>query len=222
MRNKINNGDCFELIKDIDSNSIDLVLTDVPYGMSFQSNHRKEKHKKIANDDNLDWLPSWVEEMKRVCKINSHVYIFCSWHYVDVFKRELSNFFNIKNILIWEKNNTGMGDLYGDYAPKYEMVIFCSNGDKKLNGGRDANIIRAKRTGNNNHPTEKPINLMEYFIEKSSEKGDLVLDTFAGGGSTLIAAKRLGRDFIGIEIDEDYCNLIEDRLQKEASQMNLF
>ena len=55
--NKIHNGDCFELMKDIESNSIDLVLTDVPYGMSFQSNHRKEKHKKISNDDNLDWLP---------------------------------------------------------------------------------------------------------------------------------------------------------------------
>jgi site-specific DNA-methyltransferase (adenine-specific) len=115
-----------------------------------------------------------------------------------------------------------MGDLYGDYAPKYEMVIFISNGERKLNGRRDSNIIRAKRTGNNNHPTEKPINLMEYLINKSTEKGDLVLDTFAGGGSTLIAAKRLERNFIGIELDSDYCRIINDRLEKEAQQIRLF
>lgn len=220
--NEIHNGDCFELSKEIESNSIDLLLTDVPYGMSFQSNFRKQKYKEIANDNNLDWLPSWAEEMNRVCKDDSHAYIFCSWHCVDVFKSVLSDYFNIKNILIWEKNNTGMGDLYGDYAPKYEMIIFCSNGNKKLNNGRDANIIRAKRTGNNNHPTEKPINLMEYLINKSTQKDDLVLDTFAGGGSTLIAAKRLDRNFIGIEIDKDYCIKIKDRLDKEAQQIRLF
>jgi site-specific DNA-methyltransferase (adenine-specific) len=92
--NKIHNEDCFELIKDIDSNTIDLVLTDVPYGMSFQSNHRKEKHKKIENDDNLDWLPNWSLELKRITKSDSHIYIFCSWHNVDIFKNVLSENFN--------------------------------------------------------------------------------------------------------------------------------
>ena len=219
---KIYNGDCFEIMKTIEENAIDLVLTDPPFGMSFQSNHRKEKHKKIENDDNLDWLPNWVNELKRIVKDDSHLYIFCSWHKVDIFKSELEKHFKIKNILIWEKNNTGMGDLEGDYAPKYEMIIFCSNGVKKLKGRRDSNIVKAKKTGNINHPTEKPINLMEYFIEKSSNKGDVVFDSFAGGGSTLIAAEILDRNYIGIELDKDYFNIINKRLSEHKPQIRMF
>ena len=178
--NEIVNIDWKEAITQVSDKSIDLVVTDPPYGMKFQSNYRKVKHKSIQNDDNLDWLESWVIELKRVCKDEAHLYIFCSWHNIDLFKQIVGAYFQVKNILIWEKNNTGMGDLEGDYASKYEMILFCSNGSKKLNGGRDANILKAKRTGNENHPTEKPVNLIRYLIEKSSNKGDLVLDTFAG------------------------------------------
>jgi len=173
--------------------------------MKFQSNYRKVRHKSIQNDDNLDWLVGWVKELKRLCKPEAHLYIFCSWHNVDTFKKEVGALFDIKNILIWEKNNTGMGDLEGDYAPKYEMILFCSNGSKKLNGGRDANILKAKRTGNENHPTEKPVNLIAYLIEKSSQKGEIVLDTFAGSYSTARAAVETGRNFICFEIDAGYC-----------------
>lgn len=111
-----------------------------------------------------------------------------------------------------------MGDLYGDYAPKYEMILFCSNGNKKLNGGRDSNIIKANKTGNNLHPTEKPVDLMEYFIHKSSKENEIILDTFAGSGSTLVGAKNTRRNFIGFEIDKDYCKIIDKRLsQVQAS-----
>lgn len=198
--------------KRIANNSVDLVVTDPPYGMEFQSNYRKVKYKSIQNDDNLDWLDGWAVELKRVCKDEAHLYIFCSWHNVDIFKQELGAHFKIKNILIWEKNNTGMGDLEGDYAPKYEMIIFCSNGIKKLNGGRNANILKAKRTGNENHPTEKPVNLISYLIEKSSNKGDLVLDTFAGSFSTAQACKQKERNFICFEIEEDYCKTAKNLL----------
>ena len=116
----------------------------------------------------------------------------------------------------------GMGDLKGGYGGVHELCFFINNG-RDLNGKRDVDVIRgAYRTGNNHHPTEKPINLMEYFIEKSSNIGDLVLDTFAGGGSTLIAAKRLDRKFIGIELDSDYYKIINERLINEASQIRMF
>jgi site-specific DNA-methyltransferase (adenine-specific) len=210
--NDVNCIDWQDGIKQVLDSSIDLVVTDPPYGMKFQSNHRKVKHKSIQNDDNLDWLDGWVVELKRVCKDEAHLYVFCSWHNVDIFKQSLGAYFNIKNILIWEKNNTGMGDLEGDYAPKYEMIIFCSNGIKKLNGGRDANILKAKRTGNENHPTEKPVNLISYLIEKSSNKGDLVLDTFAGSFSTAQACKQKERNFVCFEIEEDYCRTAKNLL----------
>ena len=105
-----------------------------------------------------------------------------------------------------------MGDLEGDYAPKYEMVLFCSNGQKKLKGGRDSNILKADRTGNVNHPTEKPLNLIQYFINKSSNIGDLVLDTFGGSCVTAIASKQLQRNCICFEIEESYCKNAQYRL----------
>lgn len=210
--NEIVNMDWKEAIKQVSDKSIDLVVTDPPYGMKFQSNHRKVQYKSIQNDDNLDWLESWVIELKRVCKDEAHLYIFCSWHNIDLFKQIVGAYFNVKNILIWEKNNTGMGDLEGDYAPKYEMILFCSNGSKKLNGGRDANILKAKRTGNENHPTEKPVNLISYLIEKSSNENDIVLDTFAGSFSTARACKQKKRNFICFEIEEEYCRTAKNLL----------
>lgn len=215
------NQDCFDLFKSIDDKSIDLVLTDPPFGMSFQSSRRKTKHEKILNDDNLLWLPEWCEKIKRIVKDDSHLYIFCSWHKVEVFKIELEKYFKIKNILIWEKNNHGSGDLHGDYAPQYEMCIFINNG-KDLNNGRHSNIIKAKRTNNELHPTQKPVNLMEFFIQKSTKQNDLVLDTFGGSFSTAIACHNTGRRFIGCEINKEYFENALDRIKLLSNQQKLF
>lgn len=204
--NKVINSSWEELITKIPDKSIDLLLTDPPYGMGYRSNHRRVKYEGIQNDTDLLWLPEWVKQAHRVCKDNSHAYIFCSWHNVDVFKQELSKYFNVKNILIWVKNNTGMGDLSGDYAPQYEMIIFCSNGKKKLNDGRDSNVISSPRTHNQNHPTEKPIPLLRFLIEKSTDIDDVVLDTFAGSFSTARAAIEIHRNFISCEIEKTHCN----------------
>ena len=72
----------------------------------------------------------------------------------------------------------------------------------KIEWGRDSNILRTVRTNNENHPTEKPVNLIRYFIEKRSEKGDVVLDTFAGSFSTAKAAKETGRDFYALKLTQ--------------------
>ena len=220
MKQEIINEDWQIAIQQLANNSVDLVVTDPPYGMSFQSNRRKELHKSIQNDDSLDWLGGWVKELKRVCKEEAHLYIFCSWHHIDKFKQEVGAYFNVKNILIWEKNNHGSGDLLGDYAPKHEMILFCSNGQKKLNGGRDSNILKTAKTGNENHPTEKPINLISYLIEKSSNKGDLVLDTFGGSCGTAIASRQLERNCYCFEIEADYCKVARERLF--ATSLSLF
>jgi len=211
--NEINNIDWKDGIIQLNDGCVDLVVTDPPYGMKFVSNHRKEKHKAILDDDNLDWVKEWVESLKRVCKPDAHLYIFISFHNVDFFKIELSKQFNVKNILIWEKNNTGMGDLEGDYAPKYEMIIFCSNGTKKLNGRRDSNIIKCARTQNEDHPTEKPVSIIKFLIEKSSNPGDVVLDTFAGSFPTLKSCIELNRVSYCFEIEESYCNIASKKIK---------
>lgn len=216
------NEDCFNLLKRIGNKTIDLVLTDPPYGMSFQSGHRKDKFEKIKNDDNLDWLPLWISEIKRVVKDDSHLYIWCSWHKIDVFKQELEKHFKVKNIIVWAKNGGGMGDLKGGYGGRHEFCIFINNG-KDLNGSRDTDVIdKAYRTGNEYHPTQKPVNLMEYLIEKSSKENDLVLDCFSGSGTTAIACHNTNRRFIGSELDMGYYQTSVIRIKNSLTQQKLF
>lgn len=205
-------GDCLKLMKDIPDGSVDLVLTDPPYGMAFKSNYRKEKYNEIQNDKSLEWLERYISECYRVLKNNSAIYCFCSWHNVDVFKQAIEKKFKVKNILIWEKNNTSMGDLKGSYAPKYEMIIFAHKGRKLLNGFRYADIIKANRTGNKLHPTEKPVDLLELLIKNSSDEGAVAFDGFMGSGSTGVACVNTNRRFIGIELDENYFNIAKERI----------
>lgn len=211
-------GDCLELIKNMPDSSVDLILADPPYGMEFRSNFREEKYEKISGDDKFFLTHDLMVELNRVLKANSHIYIFCSFHLIDKFKQAIEQFFEFKNILIWEKNNTSMGDLFGDYAPKYEMIIYGQKGKRNLNMGRHENIVRFDRTGNEFHPTEKPVKLCEFLIKKSTQIGDNVLDFTMGSGSTGIAAKNLDREFVGMEINENFFNIAKKRIESNIVQ----
>ena len=121
---KLLHGDCFELLKDIPDESVDMILTDPPYGMNYQSGQRKVKHKKIMGDSNLDWLDDFVNEIYRVSKQNTAHYVFCSFHHIDKFKQAIEKKFKVKNILTWVKNQQSMGDLKGNFAPKNRIYHF--------------------------------------------------------------------------------------------------
>ena len=207
-------GDCFELLQGIPDESVDMVLTDPPYGMSFQSGHRKTKYEKIKGDSNLDWLDNFVNEIYRVSKPNTAHYVFCSFHHIDKFKQAIEKKFKVKNILTWVKNNTSMGDLKGDFAPKTEFIIFFHKGRKLINGKRDPNVLEFKKTRNELHPTQKPVDMTEYLIGKFSDEGDVILDPFMGSGTTGIACINTNRNFIGMELDENYFNIAEERIEK--------
>lgn len=180
--------------------------------MSFQSNFRQKKYEPILNDTSLEWLDGYFSICCRLLKEGTHIYSFCSFHHIDKFKQSMEKFFELKNILIWQKNNTGMGDLEGDYAPQYEMILFGSKGRRTMNGSRDSNILPCYRTGNKLHPTQKPVELMAYLIEKSSNEGDTVLDPFMGSGTTALASLQTHRKCIGIEKDAGYFKIAQDRI----------
>lgn len=163
-----------------------------------------------------------VDELFRVTADNTAHYVFCSFHNVDKFKQALEKKFKIKNMLVWEKNNTSMGDLKADFAPKYEMIIFIQKGRRLINGKRDPNILKFSRTGNKLHSTQKPVDLLQYLLEKFSDKGDTVLDPFMGSGSTGVACVNTNRKFIGIELDKTYFELAKNRIENHKPQMELF
>jgi len=214
--NEIILGDCLEVMKGFADKQFDLVLCDLPYGMDYQSSWRTDKYDKIAGDVSLEWLVPFLRESYRVLKDNSHIYLFCNDYAISDFRRALEQTgFVPKRALVWVKNNHTSGDLEGDYANKTEFVVWGHKGRRELNGSRDTNVISEKRVETLHHPTQKPISLMQYFILKSTNEGDTILDPFAGSGTTLIAAKQLKRNYVGIEISPKYVEICKSRLSQE-------
>jgi site-specific DNA-methyltransferase (adenine-specific) len=219
-------GDCLDRMREIPDESVGLVLTDPPYGMSYQSNRRvaTERFQKIANDDSLDWLDVFLEETHRTMRPDTAAFIFCSWHHIDTFKARVARQFTIKNLLVWVKNVHGSGDLTGAYAPKHEFVIFAHKGRCLLRDGRRPDILEFPKVSGSKmvHPTEKPVPLCERLILDASDADDVVLDPFAGSGTTGVACANTGRMFIGIERDEGYFQIAEERIRTAyVSHMSL-
>lgn len=240
--NKVYCGNCFDILKTLPNESIDLILTDPPYGINFQSGHRQQvsdiKFDKFKLDDNLLWYKEFYNECMRILKNNSFFYVcfrFDSlFEIAKLFGDEVKPF----KVMIWDKMDYGMGDL-NFFSVSYEIILCYKKGNPKLKNynKRPDGIFRIPKvqsfaskenikTGDKNqdfmlHPTQKPLELMRRLIQFSTNKNDLVLDCFAGGGSTLIASKQLKRNFIGIEIEQKYCDVINQRLIKLNKQSTL-
>ncbi len=208
-------------LKQIPDESVDLIIIDPPYGIEFKTNFRNEESDTIGeisldNEKIFETFPDVVKECYRILKNNSAIYCFSRWDVTERFRAILNKYFDIKNRLNWVKNNWGMGDLTGTYAMQCEDIIFAVKGKHILNNGRDTDFLKFDRVANLLHSHQKPIELLDFLINKSSKRGDTVLDCYAGSGSTIISAVNLGRKSIGIELNDKYLNIIGDRLEKEC------
>lgn len=212
---KIYNDDCLNIMNEINCDGgVDLIVTDPPYMINYRSDYRKNKYEKIKNDKNsYDLISEYFKKCNEILKDNSAIYCFCSWHNVDFFKQEFEKYFKLKNIIVWNKNNTSMGDLKGSYAPKHEFILFGHKGRRLIEGFRYPDVLDFKRTNNKLHPTQKPIDLLEVLIKTSSKEGDVVFDGFMGSGSTGVACLKNNRNFIGIELDEKYFEIAKNRIE---------
>lgn len=217
---KIIQGDCLEVMKTFASKSFDLILTDPPYGMDYQSSRRTDKYEKIIGDLNLNWIEPFLKEAYRVLKDNSHLYFFCNDYAISDFRKIIEKVgFMPKRTLVWVKNNHTSGDLEGDYGNKTEFILFAHKGRKELNGKRETNVILEKRQATELHPTQKPVDLMQFFIEKSSNEGDTILDPFGGSCTTAVAAKMLKRNCVCIEKEEKYVKICNERLLSQPNPL---
>ena len=240
--NKIYCGDCLDLMKNMPDKSIDLVLTDPPFGISFKSNIRLNKFDFIEGDLDLSFLPPFIEQCFRLLQENTAFYCFTHWRTYSTFFETIKKTFAIKNCIIAPKAKRSMhGDLKASFAPFYDMLIYANKGrcffektEYRLadNHGsrfspepfrgyvyRYEDLVSIPSTVNDGsmaseskHPTIKNVELMKFFISLSSKQGDLILDPFCGSGTTCVAAKLLGRNYIGIEISEVYADIARKRL----------
>jgi site-specific DNA-methyltransferase (adenine-specific) len=213
-------GDCNSFLKQLENESIDLILTDPPFGQNIGYGRSELGHRYIENDNNLDWIKQFSETTYRILKQNSHCVVFWQWRtYSKLEEVMLQAGFTIKTVGIWDKNNSGLGD---GLAEQYEQVIVFKKGNAKQNKFR-GNIFRYSRiSGRPEHPHQKPIPLLADLLMLCSQEEGLVLDPFMGSGSTGVAAMKYKRCFIGCEIDNDYYKLAEKRIKNEASKLQLF
>lgn len=192
--------------------SISVLLTDPPYGMDYQSNYRLDtrkgkKHDKIENDGLLDGpgeLHECLSAFDDKLASDAHLFVFCHWRNEQEMRDAIVDAgFSVRGSLIWAKNNTGMGDLKGAFAPKHERIIHAVKGSPIL-FEREADVLQYDRVNTDRHPTEKPVDLLARLIEITSVKGQRIADPFGGVGSTCEAAESLERHYWGCEINEDY------------------
>lgn len=189
-------ADCRDILPKIPQ--VDLVLTDPPYGIEFRSNHRLQRHDPIAGDSTL---PK-AEIKQAIALATSAAYVFCRWDNLNAMPFP-------RSVIAWVKNNWSMGDLEHEHGRQWEAICFYP-GWRHSFVKRIPDVIIADRTGNGLHPTEKPLSVLGKLID--ANEGQIILDPFMGSGTTLRAAKDLGRYAIGIEIEEKYCEIAKRRM----------
>jgi len=243
--NKITCGDCIEVMKNIPENSIDLIVTDSPYGLNYNNgdlaNKRErvfggcllnEKARPIVGDDeeeSMNLFKNMLMEANRVLKKGANCCcccggggpkpIFAKWVLL------MDDIIGFKQAVIWDKGGLGMGM---QYRRNYEFILIAQkkgSSSHRWNGGnKTSNVWRIPKIipKENQHPTVKPVELFEKVISIHSNEGDIVLDPFIGSGTTAVACKRLNRHFIGIDISQDYVNMANKRLANVPDRLENF
>lgn len=215
-------GDCREQLVSIPTNSVDLILTDPPYGINYVTNRVpawNTQRKPLRGDCDLEALDDVLGHLQRVLKPDRHAYVFASPLLIGRVQDLLGKVWRVKQVLCFDKGDAGtVGDLTGGYAECWEAILFCVSGTRQMQNGRPRNIFRKDWSARRDpvHPTVKPVDILRWLILNSTQYGDVVLDPFAGSGTTLRACKDLGRFGIGIEIDRDWCEKGAERLRQEV------
>lgn len=209
-------GDCRDILPHIEPSTIDLVLADPPYGVTYESNSGGRRGKEPISNDGTRLSLRLYRQVVPLLGGANHVLWFTRWDaWPDVWEI-LGARFPLRGVLVWDKGTPGMGDLC-HWGPSYELIASAGRG--KTTGSRDQSVLRFNgvSTSNRHHPTEKPVALLEYLIGKLAPAS--VLDPFMGSGSTLVAAKRLGVPAIGIEGEKRFCEAAVRRLENTPSPL---
>lgn len=250
---KLYNDDCLTVLKNIPDKSIDCIITDCPYHIvsggctndpvkiarySIPSGILQRKRDE-QNDDAIKYtrqgklfkhndieFEDWLPEVYRVLKDDTHCYIMINPRNLKELWQKAENAgFIFQQLIVWDKGNSTPNRWYMN---AYELILMLRKGKaKKINNLGSSNIIRVPNiTRIKKHPTEKPVDLMTVLVKNSTNENDIVLDPFMGVGGTGLAAIDANRHFVGIEIDQDYYSIAEQRINNPGAitpvQMSIF
>ena len=214
-------GDCLEILPTL--GKIDAVVTDPPYGIDYQSSWRTDKTArlpKIAGDADLSFMPDFLNSLFDLTPEDAHAYIFCRW---DKWPLPAGRW-KTKNMVVWDKCQHGTGDLSDGFGPQHELIAFLTKGRRGFSAKRPIDIIRRKKVPPEQltHSCEKPVDLIRTLIKLSTRHDNTVIDPFMGSGTTGVACAKLGRKFIGIEIEPKYFDIACKRIDAAYKQGDLF
>ena len=209
-RDTILNGDCVNILPQLDAGSVDFILTDPPYVLRYKPRDGRT----VPNDNNFAWLKPAFAEMFRVLRPDSFCVSFYGWPNAGKFVTAfLDAGFRIAGHFVFPKHYTSGKGLV---RYQHECAYLLAKGRPAARAEPIGDVIPwTTYTGNKFHPTQKPLAILKPLIEAFSLPVDVVLDPFAGSGSSLLAAKMLGRSWLGIEIDPAYhdaaCRRLADK-----------
>lgn len=209
--NTVIHEDSLTVLRQMEAESVDAIITDPPYGINYVS----QTGASIKNDKSpFIWF---LYDAFRVLRSGGSLVCFTRWDvqqtFIDAMK--LAGF-RVKSEVIWDKVFHGMGDTKAAFAPSRENIIFAVKGKFEFPGHRPKDLITFQKLNSSQmvHPTEKPVGLLANLVTSVTKPGDLILDPFAGSGTTLVAAKKSGRRFIGVELDDNYYRIARRRIEE--------
>jgi len=212
-------GDCLELMKTIPDGSVDMVLTDIPYGEVNQKSSGLRKLDR-GNADRCDFdLNDMVDEFIRVA-IGSF-YVFCGTEQISNLIGAFKQNGLTTRLCAWEKSNPSPMNGSKLWLSGMEFCVFARKPKATFNEHCQKALWKFPVGRSKIHPTEKPASLMERLVLASTNQGDTILDPFMGSGTTGVACKNLNRDFIGIELDENYFNIARERIDAIQTPLGL-
>ncbi|SAI73141.1 site-specific DNA-methyltransferase [Bordetella ansorpii] len=200
-------GDCLKVLPEFPDQCVNFILTDPPYLVNF----RDRTGRSIANDQDGDWLLPAFAQCHRVLRQNALCVSFYAWNRVDQF------------FAAWRKAGfraVGHFVFTKSYASKtrfvryqHEAAYLLAKGQPDIPASPPPDVLAWRYTGNAHHPTQKPVSCLSALVQAFTQPGDIVLDPFAGSGSTCVAAHQCGRRYVGIELERRYHDAAVARLQ---------
>ena len=213
-------GDCLEVMRGLDAGSVDAVITDPPYSINTKSDGNGKLSPWADRVNSAFWYKEWIEQARVAIAPSGCLWSFLNWRSFVTFQKAADDLsWPIESVLIWDKSWIGPGGMRG-LRPSYELVALWAGASFAIKNRGLPDIQRFPWSSfkPNGHPAEKPLELMVWLVEHSTQPGDLILDPFCGSGTTGVACVQTGRRFIGIEIDPGYADIARARIERAAEQ----
>lgn len=219
---KLINGDCIEVMDKMIENSrqVDLSIVDIPYGNISKNGEERAKYagqlRKIDKEEADIVTFDEIEFSRKLAQVTKNsIYIFCGIDQIatiyNYFKEDLKKDW-MARLCVWHKSNPSPANGQHMFLSASEFLVFAKRRKTVFNGHCEHNVFKFPCGRSKLHPTEKPQEILEYLISMSSNEGDEVFDCCFGSGSLAVASKKLNRKFLGVELQEKYCEVAKNRL----------